>query len=169
MFQSLKRKSLIIEKELKCFSYKYKKSTNICKMYLLKIHTRLQIRQCTGFFSYLDLWNTSRKGFWIFNPLSTNYHQIRSDFMYTNNFYSKLKYLGKITENAFLVIADVVGLNPSSRQMRAWMFKERNFISSIINLFPLKTRWEWLNLFSRTIILNLIQLSNIKFQERLLD
>lgn len=60
--------------------------------------------------------------------------------MYTNNFYSKLKYLGKITENAFLVIADVVGLNPSSRQMRAWMFKERNFISSIINLFPLKTR-----------------------------
>ena len=42
MFQSLRRKNLITEKELKYFSYHYKKSINFSKMYLLpKIHKRL--------------------------------------------------------------------------------------------------------------------------------
>ena len=43
MFQSLRRKDLITEKELKYFSYQYKKLTNFGKMYLLpKIHKRLE-------------------------------------------------------------------------------------------------------------------------------
>ena len=42
MFQSLRRKNLITEKELKCFSYQYKKSTNFGKMYFLpKIQKKL--------------------------------------------------------------------------------------------------------------------------------
>ena len=42
MFQSLSMKNLIIEKELKYFSYQYKKLTNFGKMYFLpKIHKRL--------------------------------------------------------------------------------------------------------------------------------
>ena len=42
MFQSLRRKNLNTEKELKCFSYQYKKSTNFGKMYLLpKIQKKL--------------------------------------------------------------------------------------------------------------------------------
>ena len=46
MFQSLRRKNLIKEKELEYFYYQYKKSRNFCKMYLLpKIHKRLD--KCT--------------------------------------------------------------------------------------------------------------------------
>ena len=42
MFQSLRRRNLITEKELKYFSYQCKKSTNFGKMYLLpKIRKRL--------------------------------------------------------------------------------------------------------------------------------
>ena len=42
IFQSLRRKNLITEKELTYFSYQYKKSTNVGKMYVLpKIHKRL--------------------------------------------------------------------------------------------------------------------------------
>ena len=42
IFQSLKKRKLIIEEELKYFTYKYKKDTNFGKMYLLpKIQKRL--------------------------------------------------------------------------------------------------------------------------------
>ena len=42
IFQSLRKRKLITEKELKYFTYKYKKATNFGKMYLLlKIHKRL--------------------------------------------------------------------------------------------------------------------------------
>ena len=42
IFQSLRRKNLLTEKELKYFSDQYKKSTNFGKMYLLpKIHKRI--------------------------------------------------------------------------------------------------------------------------------
>ena len=36
IFQSLRKKKLITEEELKCFIYKYKKATNFGKMYLLR-------------------------------------------------------------------------------------------------------------------------------------
>ena len=39
MFKNLRRKGIISEKELKCFSFEYKKATNLGKPYLLpKIH-----------------------------------------------------------------------------------------------------------------------------------
>ena len=42
MFLNLKRKGLISQKELKYFTYEFKKSTNLGKLYLLpKIHKRL--------------------------------------------------------------------------------------------------------------------------------
>ena len=42
MFQSLRKKNLITEKELKYFCYQYKNSRNFGNMYLLpKIHKRL--------------------------------------------------------------------------------------------------------------------------------
>ena len=42
IFQSLRKKNLITEKELKYFCYQYKKSTNFGKMnFLPKIHKRL--------------------------------------------------------------------------------------------------------------------------------
>ena len=42
MFSSLRRKGFITEKQLKYFTYEYKKATNFGKLYLLpKIHKRL--------------------------------------------------------------------------------------------------------------------------------
>ena len=42
MFLSLKRKGLISQKELKCFTYEFNKSTNLGKLYIVpKIHKRL--------------------------------------------------------------------------------------------------------------------------------
>ena len=42
IFQSLRKRKLITEEELKDFTYKYKKAINFGKMYLLpKIHKRL--------------------------------------------------------------------------------------------------------------------------------
>ena len=61
MFQSLRRKNLITEKELKYFPYQYKKSTNFGEMHLLpKIHKSCQ---CTWSSSHLELWNTNIKSF----------------------------------------------------------------------------------------------------------
>ena len=43
MFKKLRRKGVILEKELKYFSFEYKKATNLGKLYLLpKIHKRLK-------------------------------------------------------------------------------------------------------------------------------
>ena len=43
MFKNLRRKGVILEKELKYFSFKYKKATNLGKLFLLpKIHKRLK-------------------------------------------------------------------------------------------------------------------------------
>ena len=43
MFKNLRRKRAILEKELKYFSFEYKKATNLGKLYLLpKIHNRLK-------------------------------------------------------------------------------------------------------------------------------
>ena len=47
LFQCLKRKGLITDKELKYFLYNYKNSTNLGKLYLLpKIHKRLSNGSC---------------------------------------------------------------------------------------------------------------------------
>ena len=74
---------------------------------------------------------------------------------WSNDFLFKLKNLGKIPENAFLVTSDVVGLYPS--------------IPYDEGLEVSRKQCNALNLLSRTIILNLIQLLNIKFPERLLE
>ena len=43
MLKNLKRKEVILEKELKSFSFEYKKTTNLGKLYLLpKIHKRFK-------------------------------------------------------------------------------------------------------------------------------
>ena len=113
LFQSLRRENLITEKELKYFSYQYKISTNFSKVYLLpKIHKELDnvpgrpvISNCvtpTGKASeFLDLY---------LQPI------IKSGVFYindTNDFLSKHKNFGKISENAFVVVADVARLYPS--------------------------------------------------------
>ena len=113
MFQSLRRKNLITEKELKYFSYQYKKSTNFGKMYLLpKIHKRLDNVPGRPVISNCGT-PTEKTSEFLDHHLQPIMKSGVSYIKDTNDFLFKLKNLGKIPKNAFLVTADVVGLYPS--------------------------------------------------------
>ena len=113
MFQSLRRKNLITEKELKYFSYQNKKSTNFGKMYLLlKIHKRLDNVPGRPVVSNCGT-PTEKASEFLDHHLQPVMKSVVSYIKGTNDFLFKLKNLGKIPENAFLVIADAVGLYPS--------------------------------------------------------
>ena len=113
MFQSLRRRNLITEKELKYFSYQCKKSTNFGKMYLLpKIHKRLDNVPGRPVISNCGT-PTEKASEFLDHHLQPIMKSRVSYIKDTNDFLFKLKNLGKIPENAFLVTADVVGLYPS--------------------------------------------------------
>ena len=110
IFKRLCRHNLISEKELKYFTYNFKKATNLGKLYFLpKIHKRLSavpgrpvISNCgtptEKVAEYLD---------YILKPLmqeSWSYIEDSGDFL------KKIKNIGKIPEGAILVTADVIGL-----------------------------------------------------------
>ena len=113
LFESLKRRHLITEKEFKYFLFEFKKTCNLGKLYLLpKIHTRLSnvpgrpvISNCGAptekVSEFLDchMQPIMRKGW--------------SDIKDSQNFINKSRKLGKTPDNAILVTADVVGLYPS--------------------------------------------------------
>ena len=113
MFSSLRRKGFITEKQLKYFTYEYKKATNFGKLYLLpKIHKRLfdvpgrpvisncgtPTEKCSEFLDH-HLKKVMQKGW--------SYIKDSGDFI------KKINNLDLIPENAILVTADVVGLYPS--------------------------------------------------------
>ena len=110
LFESLKRRQLITEKEFKYFRFEFKKTCNLGKLYLLpKIHKRLSnvpgrpvISNCGAptekVSEFLDshMQPIMRKGW--------SYIKDSQDFI------SKSRKLGKIPDYAILVTADVVGL-----------------------------------------------------------
>ena len=110
MFSSLRRKGFITEKQLKYFTYEYKKATNFGKLYLLpKIHKRLfdvpgrpvlfycgtPTEKCSEFLDH-HLKKVMQKGW--------SYIKDSGDFI------KKINNLDLIPKNAILVTADVVGL-----------------------------------------------------------
>ena len=112
-FRGLKTKEFIAKKELKYFTYEYKKACNLAKMYLLpKIHKRLSdvpgrlvISNCrmptekiSEFLNY-ELKPVMQKGKWYIRD--------------SGHFLEKIKNISTLLENAILVTADVVGLYPS--------------------------------------------------------
>ena len=106
IFQSLRKRKLITEEELKYFTYKYKKATNFGKMYLLpKIHKRLV--------NVPGRTPTEKASEFIDHHLQPIMKSGTSYIKDTNDFLSKLKNLKKVPDNAILVTADVVGLYPS--------------------------------------------------------
>ena len=110
MFQSLRRRNLITEKELKYFSYQCKKSTNFGKMYLLpKIRKRLDNVPGRPVISNCGT-PTEKASEFLDHHLQPIMKSRVSYIKDTNDFLFKLKNLGKIPENAFLVTTDVVGL-----------------------------------------------------------
>ena len=103
---------LISEKELKYFTYNFKKTTNLGELYFLpKIHKhlsavpgRLVISNCgtpTEVSEYLD---------YILKPIMQDSWSYIKD---SGDFLKKIKSIGKIPEGAILVTADVIGLYPS--------------------------------------------------------
>ena len=115
MFSNLKNRGCMTEKQLKYFSYEYRKAINFGKLYfLLKIHKRLHnvpdrlvISNCgtpaekCSEKNVLDyhLKSLMQKWWWYIKDL--------------DDFIKKTGNLGSIHENAILVTTDVMGLYPS--------------------------------------------------------
>ena len=113
IFKNLCTRKYITEKELKYFSYDFKKVTNLGKLYLLpKIHKRLYNVPGRPVISNCGVPTEKASEFLDFHlkPLmqsSWSYIRDSSDFI------EKMKRVGKIPEGSFLVTADVAGLYPS--------------------------------------------------------
>ena len=113
MFLNLKRKGLISQKELKYFTYEFKKSTNLGKLYLLpKIHKRLSDVPGRPVISNCGTPTEKASEFVDFHlkPIMQNGWSYIRD---SNDFINKIKNLKNIPSNSILVTADVVGLYPS--------------------------------------------------------
>ena len=112
-FKNLKSRGCISEKDLKYFSYEFKKTSNLGKLYLLpKIHKRLSdvpgrpvISNCgtptERISEFLDL---------HLKPIMRDGNSYIRD---SSHFLEKIKSIRSIPDNAMLVTADVVGLYPS--------------------------------------------------------
>ena len=104
---------MINEKELKYFSYNFKNTSSLGKIYLLpKIHKMLNdvpghpvVSNCVT--------PTEKLSEFLDHHLQPIMKAGKSYIKYTVDFLEKLKNLGNIQSNAVLVTADVVGLNPS--------------------------------------------------------
>ena len=103
----------ITEKELKYFSYEYKKITNLRKLYLLpKIHKSLENVRGRPVISNCSTPNEKVSEF-VDYQLKPVRQSGRSYIKDSGDFLKKIKNLGSLPENVILVTADVVGLYPS--------------------------------------------------------
>ena len=110
IFSGLKRRGFITEKQLKYFTYEYRKATKFGKLYLLpKIHKRLfnvpgrpvisnygtPAEKCSKFLDY------------YLKPVMQNSWSYLKD---SGDFLKKMKNINSIHEDTILVTADVVSL-----------------------------------------------------------
>ena len=104
-FKSLHSSKCIVERELKYFSYQFKKTKNLRKLYILP-----KIYKCLSNVPGISNCGTPIEkaseilGFYLKPLMQNGWWYIRD---------SLTKRIGKIPENSFLVNADVVGLYPS--------------------------------------------------------
>ena len=102
IFQSLRKRKLITEEELKYFTYKYKKVTNFGKMYLLpKINKRLVNVPGRHVISNCGT-HTGKASKFLDHHLQPIMKSCRSYIKDTNGFLSKLKNLKKVLDNVIL-------------------------------------------------------------------
>ena len=112
-FRSLKNRNYISEKELRYFTYEYKRTCNLGKLYLLpKIHKRLEnvpgrpvISNCGA--------PTEKVSEFLDHHLKPVMRDGLSYIKDSGHFLEKTKGIGSIPENSLLVTADVVGLYPN--------------------------------------------------------
>ena len=112
-FKRLYNNKLISEKELKYFSYNFKNTSCLGKMYLLpKTHKRLNDVPGRPVISNCDT-PTEKLSEFLYHHLQPIMKAGKSYIKNTSDFLEKLKNLGNIPSNAILVTVDVVGLYPS--------------------------------------------------------
>ena len=110
--KQLFRQICITDKNLKYFTYQYKKACNLGKLYLLpKIHKRLSVVPGRPVISNCGAPTEKVSEFLDFH-LKTILQEGASYIKDTTDFQDKIKNL-RVSENAFLVTADVVGLYPN--------------------------------------------------------
>ena len=113
LFKDLSHSGCITEKELKYFSYEYKKITNLGKLYLLpKIHKRLENVPGRPVMSSCGT-PTEKVSEFLDYRLKPVMQTSQSYIKDSGDFLKKIKNLGSLPENAILVTADVVDLYPS--------------------------------------------------------
>ena len=104
---------LISEKELKYFTYSFKKATNLGKLcFLLKIHKSLTSVPVRPVISNCGT-PTEKISEYLDHILK---HVMQESWSYikdTGDFLKKVKHLGQIPDGAIVVTADVLGLYPS--------------------------------------------------------
>ena len=97
LFESFKHIQLITKKELKYFHFEFKKTCNLGELYLLsKIHKQLSNVSVITIISNCGV-PTEKVSF----------------ILKTGDFINKSCKLGKMPDNAILVTADILGLDPS--------------------------------------------------------
>ena len=113
IFNQLCSRKLISEKELKYFTYSFKKATNLGKLYFLpKIHKRLRSVPGRPVISNCGT-PTEKVSEYLDHILKPVMQESWSYIKDSGDFLKKVKHLGKIPDGAILVTADVVGLYPS--------------------------------------------------------
>ena len=112
-FRSLKTKGFIAEKELKYFTYEYKKACNLGKMYLLpKIHKRLSDVPGRPVISNCGM-PTEKVSEFLDYQLKPVIQNGKSYIRDSGHFLERNKNINTLPENAILVTADVVALYQS--------------------------------------------------------
>ena len=112
-FKRLCKQKTITEKELKYFSYSFKNASCLGKMYLLpKIHKRLFDVPGRPVISNCGT-PTEKVSEFLDHHLQPVMKSGKSYVKNTGDFIEKIRNLGKIPKDSFLVTADVVGLYPS--------------------------------------------------------
>ena len=113
LFQNLKSKGKISDKQLKYFTYEYKKVSNLGKLYLLpKIHKRLHNVPGRPVISNCGT-PTEKASEFLDYYLKPIMQRGKSYIKNSGDFINKIKNLQNIPEGAKLVTADEVGLYPS--------------------------------------------------------
>ena len=108
MFKKLRRKGVISEKELKYFSFQYKKATNLGKLYLLpKFHKCFKNVPGRPVISTCGT-PTEKASEFLDHHLKPVMQSGWSYIKDSVDFLKKIKNVDNIPENAILVAADVV-------------------------------------------------------------
>ena len=146
MFSSLKKRGFLTEKQVKYFTYEFKKATSFGKLFLLpKIHKRLH--NVPGRPVISNCGNPTEK-----RSECLDYHLkpiMQKGWSYikdSGDFINKTKSLSTILDNAILDTADVVGLYPNIPHEAGLRALRETLDKQDKNVFPQKISLRWQSL-----------------------